>query len=336
MVARGPDVMPPAPVAHGAPGRVRVYGGFLATDRSLPGLPVAPNVGDGQLPFWDLHTHDTNGAPVGHSTGASLIGQLEYASGVSVSLGRRDDVAEIVVSDTGRFDLVAHGTRITHRAPAEVDRAAVALDLIGVVLPYALHRDGAWCVHASAVQTPAGAIAFVAARGTGKSTLATACVQAGCALVADDVVVLRQSAHGITVTPAGVPLRLRADTARAVHVAADSADVWGKVRVNGAVAHDTLPLAAIYLLQPMPADAAVSRVPRPTRAAALALLAYGKITALLGGEAGGEALSRCVELAHGAAVYDLAIPRDLARLHDVTARLLAWHTSPSLTAGRAT
>ena len=137
-------------------------------------------------------------------------------------------------------------------------------------------------------------------------------------------------------TPAGVPLRLRADTARAVNVAADNADVWGKVRVNGAVAHDTLPLAAIYLLQPMCADAAVSRVPRPTRAAALALLAHGKITALLGGEAGGEALSRCVELAHGADVYDLAIPRDLARLHDVTAQLLAWHTSPSLTAGRAT
>lgn len=330
--ARGRDVTTPAPDAHGAAGRVRVFGAVLASDRSLPGLPVAPTRGDGRFAFWTLSTEQGSAVAVSHSDGARVTGRLDYSNGVTVTLALDGNRAEIAISDTGRFDLSPDGHQIVHRAPAVVDRGAVSLDIIGVVLPYALHRDGAWCVHASAVQTPSGVIAFVGQRGTGKSTLAAACVQAGCALVADDVVVLRDTTRGITVTPAGVPLRMRAKTAQAVGARSDGVDAWGKVRVDGAVAQETLPLAAIYLLQPMTANATVERAPRAMRAAALALLTNGKITALLGGDAGGEALARCVALAHGAEVFDLAIPRDLARLHDVTAQLLAWHAGVSTSA----
>ncbi|MBC7842826.1 MAG: hypothetical protein H7099_10960 [Gemmatimonadaceae bacterium] len=317
--------MPPAPDAQGAPERVRIFGEVLATDRSLPGLPVAPTIGDGQFPFWELQTSDAPPAVATHSADATVLGRLEYPGAVAVSLAQRARGIEILVSDTGRFDLTAECNVISHHAPVGVDRAAVALDLIGVVLPMALHQRGAWCVHASAVRMGDAVIAFGAPRGTGKSTLAAACVQVGCTLVADDVVVLNATHAGITVTPTGVPLRLRPETARAVGAHSDDADAWGKVRIGGRVADETLPLAAIYLLQPLSGDAAIERVPRATRAAALALLAHGKITALLGGDAAGEALSRCVELAHRAAVYDLAIPRDLTRLHDVTAQLLEWH-----------
>jgi hypothetical protein len=312
-------------VAQGAPGRVRVFGGELATDRPLPGLPVARTAGDGPFPFWELHTRDSDDTPVGHSPGLTPIGRLQYANGAVVTLAVHGSSSEIVVSDTGCFTLTNGDMRIAHLTPRAVDRAAVALDLIGVVLPYALHRDGAWCVHASAVETPGGVIAFVAPSGAGKSTLASACVTRGCALVADDVVVLRQRADGITVTPAGVPLRLHADTARAVGVASDEADDWGKVRVHGALAQRTSLLAAVYVLQPMRADVALTRAPRAPRAAALALLAHGKITALLGGDLGGDALSRCVTLAECAAVYDLAVPRDISQLGAVAAQVLAWH-----------
>ena len=325
VASRGHEVTPSAPDAQGAPERVRVFGGVLATDRSLPGLPVAPTSGDGQLPLWELRTNDAPPAGLAHSADAAVIGHLDYSSGVAVTMAVGGTATEIVFSDTGRFDLFAHDHVIAHHAPYGVDRAAVALDLIGVVLPMALHQRGAWCVHASAVQTRDGVIAFVAPRGTGKSTLAVACVQAGCTLVADDVVVLRATNDGITVTPAGVPLRLRAETAVAVGARSDDVDVWGKVRIDSRVADDTLPLAAIYLLQPMTGASPIERASRATRAAALALLAHGKITALLGGDAAGDALSRCVAMAHGVAVYDLAIPRDLDRLRDVTAQLLTWH-----------
>ena len=316
--------MPPAPAAQGAPGRIRVFGGVLASDRPLSGLPFASQLGDGQPAFWELQTTYAAANPVPHSVGARSIGTLTYGNGVVVTLARAsDDRAEIVISDTGRFTFADRA--IMHIAPTHADRDAVTLDLIGVVLPYALHRDGAWCIHASAVQTPTGVIAFVAPSGTGKSTLAAACMHAGCALVADDVVVLRESTDGVTVTPSGVPLRLRAETARAVGATMTGADAWGKVRVEGAMADVTLPLAAIYVLQSVDGDMRCARIARPTRAAALALLANGKITALLGNDVDGEVLTRCVSLAHRARIYDLAVPRDLAQLQRVTETLLAWH-----------
>ena len=316
---------PSAPDAHGAPGRIRIFGEVLATDRSLPGLPVDPISGDGQSYFWHLETVDSVDAAIAHSDGARILGRLDYSSGVVVTLAMSATGPEVVISDTGRFSFSADGRRIAHLAPRHVDRAAVALDLIGVVLPVALHWSGAWCVHASAVQTPNGAIAFIAERGTGKSTLAAAFVKLNCSLVADDVVVLRETAAGITVTPSGVPLRLHATTARGVGVSADATDEWGKVRVASVLARGTLPLDAMYVLQAIDGAASLERLPRAPRAAALALLAHGKITPLLGGDAAGDALSRCVALAHRATVYDLAVPRNLARLGSVTSQLLQWH-----------
>ena len=316
---------PPAPDAHGAAGRVRIFGGVLATDRSLPGLPDSRDSSDDRLTLRNLRTVDALSDTIAHSADAELRGRMEYASGVSISMAMRGGEIEVLVSDTGRFTLSSDGREIEHLAPRNVDRGAVALDLIGVVLPMALHRDGAWCVHASAVESASGVIAFVAERGTGKSTLAAACVQAGAALVADDVLVLRESENGISVTPAGVPLRLRESTARAVGLASDDADDCGKVRVTGPRAHDSLPLDAIYVLQATGADSALARALRGTRAAALALLANGKITALLGTDPIGEALTRCVALAHRTTVYDLAVPRDLDRLGSVAHDVLRWH-----------
>ncbi len=301
-----------------------MFGEVLASDRPLPGLPVAP-FGDGQFAFWELLTTDSGEAPIGHSAGAVLTGRQPYANGIEVTLATGVGGPEIAISDTGRFAFAPIGGRVTHTAPAAVDRDAVALDVIGVVLPFMLHRDGAWCLHASAVQTRQGVVAFIASPGTGKSTLALALAQRDCALVADDVVVLRSTASGIDVIPSGLPLRLRAETARAAGVPAQTVDAWGKVRVESPEARDTLPLAAIYVLSPVPATGVAERAPRTARAAALALLANGKITALLGADASGAALTRCVDIAQRSAVYDLAVPRDLARLSDVTDALLRWH-----------
>jgi predicted ATPase len=313
-----------APATLDAPERVRVFGGVLASDRPLPGLPVAP-IGDGHFALWELVTTERGHAPIGHSADAVLTGRQPYANGIEVTLATAAAGPEIAISDTGRFAFAPIGGRVTHTAPVAVDRDAVALDVIGVVLPFMLHRGGAWCLHASAVQTRQGVVAFIASPGTGKSTLALAMAQRGCALVADDVVVLRATSDGIDVIPSGLPLRLRAETARAAGVPSQTVDAWGKVRIDSAGACDTLPLAAMYVLSPVAATAETERVARTARAAALALLANGKITELLGADASGDALDRCVDIAQRSAVYDLAIPRDLARLPDVTDALLRWH-----------
>ena len=92
---------------------------------------------------------------------------------------------------------------------------------------------------------------------------------------------------------------------------------------------DALPLAAIYVLSPVAGTADVERAERAARAAALALLSNGKITELLGADASGDALTRCVDIAQRTSVYDLAVPRDLTRLHAVTDALLDWHDGPA-------
>ena len=332
---RVPDLTPSEAVDGGAPDHHRVFGVTLTTDRPLPGLPVAELLRDGQIPFWTLRTHDVAAMDVVARPGATDVGQFRYSNGTLVTLASHCAGHDITVADTGRFGLSTDGRKITHDAPPGVDRAAVALDLIGVVLPFTLHRDGAWCLHASAVATPSGVIAFLAPRGTGKSTLATACVTAGCALVADDVVVMRQREHNVTVTPAGLPLRLRGATARAVGFVSQDVAAWGKVRLDAITATADLPLAAIYVLTPVAATGDIARVARDTRAAALALVANGKITELLGRDLTGDVLSRCVAMAHVARVYDLAVPRDLARLDDVARALLTWHAAPDVCAAGA-
>ena len=265
----------------------------------------------------------------GHSDGLVASGQFTYSDGTLVSYASGSDSEEIAIADTGRFSLSRARGVITHEAPDSVDRAAVALDLIGVVLPFAFHLDGAWCVHASAVLTAHGAVAFVAPRGTGKSTLAMACMREGCPLVADDVVVLRRTPHGVTVTPSGLPLRVHERTAQAVGMVTEAPDTWGKVRVHGRMAPHDVPLSAIYVLGAVDGTARVERASRAPRAAALALLANGKITELLGVNAAGDALSRCAALVHDAPVFDLAVPRDLRRVNDVASILLAWHGGPA-------
>jgi len=316
--------------------RVRVFGQLLESDVELPGLPVAESSGDGQLSFWTLRSEPSvSDTPQVHTIDAQPLGQLAYSNGAVVTAATGAAGTEILVSDTGRFTIAHNGRSLTHTGPRGVDLSAVALDLIGVVLPHALHHAGAWCLHASAVQTPSGVIAFVAPRGTGKSTIATACLQAGCALVADDVVVLWPSPQGASVTPTGLPIRLASETAKSVGAAGSTADEWGKVRVGGQSATAEAPLAAVYLLAPVAADADVQRAPREPRAAALALLANGKITELLGAAAIDDVLRRCVALAQVTPVYDLAVPRDLARLPDVTAALLAWHSTDYRTTHRS-
>lgn len=261
---------------------------------------------------------------VSHSRTARVQGSMAYGDGTRVTLATSPTGVEIVIADTGRFTLSRLGV-IEHHAPAAVDRAAVALDLIGVVLPYALHASGAWCLHASAIQLGQAAIAFVAPRGTGKSTLAACCVQGGAPLVADDVVVITNADDAIVVTPSGLPLRLRSESARAIGLAGDRTDGWGKERVPASHASCALPLAAVYVLSAADAHAHVARARRSTRAAALALLTNGKLTELLGAESAGDALSRCVAIAEHTPVFDLAVPRDLGRLGDVHDALRRWH-----------
>ena len=128
-------------------------------------------------------------------------GPWECAPGVF--LLNVDGIARYQVSD-GR-DIVVE--------PAGDSESAVRTFLLGSVLAACLQQRGILTLHASAVETGAGAVLFAGASGSGKSTLLAALVDRGYAMLADDVTGVVLDAAG---RPAALPafpfVRLWADT----------------------------------------------------------------------------------------------------------------------------
>jgi hypothetical protein len=242
------------------------------------------------------------------------LGRTTVDQGPTLALGRDADGAHVLdISDTGRFRI--EDARIEHARPHDADPRAVALDLVGHVLPLALERTGAWVLHASAVALPHGALLFVGPRGAGKSTLAAACALAGASLVADDAVACVPRDDAPLALPAGLPLRLRPDAARTLGLAPtapddgdDDDDGWGKRRVAVATATAPLPIAAIALLTPV-AHGTPARAPVPAPFAVALLAASGKLAALHDAEGRARALRHAADLVARVPVERLVIPR---------------------------
>jgi hypothetical protein len=93
------------------------------------------------------------------------------------------------------------------------------------------------------------------------------------------------------------------------------------------VAHDWLPVDALYLLMPDAADRCerLERGPVDARTAAMALVRHAKLGALLAGPLAADYLERAVRVASAVPVYRLRFPHDFGRLGEVARELIAWH-----------
>lgn len=101
--------------------------------------------------------------------------------------------------------------------------------LIDQIMPLVLSRDRL-VLHASAVATPSGAVAFVGFTGSGKSTLAASLAACGFPLLTDDCLVVERSRRGFLARPFYPGVRLCHDSVRAV---------GASLRSSLPVAHDT-------------------------------------------------------------------------------------------------
>lgn len=178
---------------------------------------------ESNIPFVELATAGTerrelafhlelNGRPSRHepswitrSSARSGRTRLAIARVGSDYLLRFPGLAEFVVSSDAR--------RIRARRLRAMPLGTIRHLLLDQVLPLALSHRSDLVVHAGAVGTPHGVIAFLGPSGTGKSTLAASLARAGFPLVADDFLWLREQSAGLVAVPSYPGFRLWSDVA---------------------------------------------------------------------------------------------------------------------------
>ena len=151
--------------------------------------------------------------------------------------------------------LIQNGDRISIERAVSAEIDAVNLFLLGTAFGALLHQRNVFPLHASAVETRRGAVAFVGPSGAGKSTLAAALYQRGYRILADDICAIEASGT-VSVLPAGPYLMLWRDALNELGLNPDN---FRRVRQslekfylparNGFTAQ-SVPLHAIYELQP--------------------------------------------------------------------------------------
>ncbi|MGE3189953.1 MAG: hypothetical protein AB7N90_09750, partial [Vicinamibacterales bacterium] len=139
--------------------------------------------------------------------------------------------------------------------------AVVRAYLLSAVLPASLHQRGWLTLHASGVQTAAGAVLFAAPSGSGKSTLLAALLERGFTMMCDDVGAVALE-EGRPVVRPGVPfLRLWDESLR--HLGRSVSDLERvvdgvekyAVPERHRISKASSPLRMVYILEDGPAIA---------------------------------------------------------------------------------
>ena len=302
-----------------------VFGGVLRTELEFPELDVATR-GDAD---WTL---TVSTAPAPDVPLGDPLGEDRVDLGVMVRSYTTPSGFRLVYDDTGVFDVTAGGREIRWHRPQGADLEAGRLDVLGRVLALALHASGWLSLHGSAVALADGAVAFLAPKGNGKSTLAFALMRAGAALMTDDTVVIGSGVPA-TVRPGVQSVRLFRDSADWLAATSPIAGTSDVKATFGQIADDArrltrAPLAALYLLESVPAGTIAEPLERERiegPAAVFGLLGQTKIGALLGGAEAPTVFAAVVALAEGSEIYRLRVSRDYERLQTVVEQLMSWH-----------
>lgn len=114
------------------------------------------------------------------------------------------------------FEISGDGLVVRARPALGISGDTVRHLYLNQVLPLALSRRGKFVYHASAVETPRGALAFMGESGRGKSTLAASLSKAGYPLLTDDGLQLQSLANAFWVQPSLPSIRLWDDSRRAL------------------------------------------------------------------------------------------------------------------------
>lgn len=227
----------------------RVFGLTLGSE-----VPFGNRLGAGDGPPADLvFSYGPPGA--GLPDAASCLYR-----GTNLHLFRTPDREVLRVSDVADFHLWPDRI-VAHPAAAEAG-PLIEIHLLGTVLSYWLERRGLVTLHASAVETGGRAAVFSSTHQGGKTGLAAALLQAGCALLSDDLLPVEEREGSFLGRPGYPQMRMWPDEAayflgRYEHLPVIHPEL-SKRRVPvgpgglGTFHESPLPLACIYLLERRP------------------------------------------------------------------------------------
>ena len=180
------------------------FGLVVSSNVPLPGLPRVPD----EPP--DCVFESRRGPISERSTGRRHALRLPNGA-ISLVIGRCRSGFLVRVPGLAVFLVSRAGDRV-RGVPSRGARPAIVAHLfLSQVLPLALSRQGRLVMHASAVATPHGAVAFLGAAGQGKSTLSASFVRRSFPLLTDDALLLIEDGTTLTGVPSYPEIRLQPD-----------------------------------------------------------------------------------------------------------------------------
>lgn len=301
-----------------------IFGGCLRSDIALPELPTIQSA----TPDW-IFRRASSVAPA-----LQYLGDDKVDADIRVRCSKLTDGFRLQFDDTGIFDITDGGRDIAWTPGTSSAIELVRADLLGGVFSVALHMQGLLCLHGSAVGVGDTALAFLANKGAGKSTLATALCAGGATLITDDMLPVHPRAP-VMAWPSMPAVRLLHDSAAHLRYASGSTHpVTNKYHVNELPSEQVelrrLPLGAVYELTPVdPGEGvpAVERIRVKGTAAVGTLLRHHRAGTAIGGAESTNLFVRASDIVRSVPVYRLQIARDFSRLLHVVDQIRQWHSA---------
>jgi hypothetical protein len=199
--------------------------------------------------------------------------------------------------------------------------------LFSQVLPLAAALRGLSPFHASAVAIDGRGLAFVAASGAGKTSVAAHLITRGASFVTDDVLALGSSASGVVVHPGPGVARLRARELAAIRKTGDATfgQIIGrsdKIQLAIRPLDRAVSLDAVYFLERSPRfdrlEIAESRYPDPSQVLSSSFVTYVSTPKFQLAH-----LDVCSQIVQTVRMFDVLVPESSLAVE--TARLIASH-----------
>lgn len=267
-----------------------------------PSLTAEPTLLEGNPPFRTWHDQTGHACAHGYRRGPQVV--MHWPA-------------------LGRYIFTQGAATVDVEPVPGVSSAAVADVFDRFVLPLTLLADGFEVIHASAVVTPHGVVAFCADCEGGKSTVAFELNHLGLPQWADDAVAIRIDGARAQTWRLPFRPRLRQDAAAFFGTAV------GAAVPCSAITEEQAPIAAVCLLR-RDESAGMRLEPLSGSAALVALLNHARVLDPDDESRRDRMLDHYLNVAASVPVLDLRIPSGFHRLKpallDLGARLAWWET----------